>query len=87
MTVEEKKKLVGLVMGDSLRQIISKSKNILERMGKDGIETCASTNLDLLDDALSCWKNAQAMYILVNLETKKENIENNVTKAETERSS
>jgi hypothetical protein len=77
MTVEEKKKLVGLVMGDSLRQLISKSKNMLERMGKDGIESCASANLDLLDDALSCWKNAQSMHILVNLIPNKEETEKN----------
>ena len=77
MTVEEKKKLVGLVMGDSLRQLISKSKNMLERMGKDGIESCASANLDLLDDALSCWKNAQSMHILVNLIPNQEETEKN----------
>ena len=67
MTIIEKKSQVGMLMGDSLRQIIKKSQSIIERMAKDGVESCASADLDLLYDAIHCWKQAQTMHILNNM--------------------
>lgn len=66
MTVEERKAQVGMLMGDSLRQIIKKSQSLLERMSRDGIDCCASADLDLLYDAIHCWKQAQTMHLINN---------------------
>jgi len=66
MTITERKTQVGMVMGDSLRQIIKKSQAIIERMAKDGVDSCASADLDILYDAVHCWKQAQTMHLLNN---------------------
>jgi len=66
MTVLERKTQVGMLMGDALRQIIKKSQAIIERMAKDGVDSCASADLDLLYDAIHCWKQAQTMHLLNN---------------------
>jgi hypothetical protein len=72
MTIIEKKSQVGMLMGDSLRQIIKKSQSIIERMAKDGVESCASADLDILYDAIHCWKQAQTMHILNNMISEKD---------------
>jgi len=66
MTALERKTQVGMLMGDSLRQLIKKSQSIIERMAKDGVDSCASADLDLLYDAIHCWKQAQVMHLLNN---------------------
>lgn len=84
MTITERKTQVGMLMGDSLRQIVKKSQSIIERMSRDGVESCASADLDLLYDAIQCWKQAQAMHILNNTITSVEEHKKDETKTRTE---
>lgn len=81
MTREERKALVGLAMGDSLRQLIKRSQAILERMSKDGVESCASIDLDVLMDAQQCWKHSNAMYQIIQTELETTPKRKNATKA------
>lgn len=67
MSIEQKKKLTALMMADSLRQIQKRSQALLEKMSRDGIESCASANLDLLEDAKWAWTCAAKMQLLVSL--------------------
>ena len=40
-------------------------------MSRDGIESCASANLDILDDAIIAWKCAATMRLLITIEDDK----------------
>ena len=71
MSTEQKKKITGLAMADSLRQIQKRCQLLLERMSRDGIESCASANLDILDDAIIAWKCAATMRLLITIESDK----------------
>jgi len=71
VSIEQKKKITGLAMADSLRQIQKRCQLLLERMSRDGIESCASANLDILDDAIIAWKCAATMRLLITIEDDK----------------
>jgi hypothetical protein len=66
MSIEQKKKITAMLMADSLRQIQKRCQMILEKMSRDGIESCSSANLDLLDDAKNAWTCAATMHLLVH---------------------